>query len=337
MSGSPPPPPPDVPFEASSPPLSWREQRALQEALDSAKTIYRDDIVNFPLSAWNQTLHVSRLESSDGTTASAVRVTIPSVKATVVLKGSSSVAQDWLGQVIVRRVLGPGSVPAARLLEYAGTEWGIAKQGVLKAFPRASGLDRPVLTLMAFVDGVSLDSLAGGVYAPCLLRQLGALCAVDGCIGNFDRMPVGDVFDNDGNCSNALVNHKGQLVAIDTAVGLPVNPAAYVERLRAWLRLPDSQRWPRTIRALETSNVMGGQRGSKHSSFGCFQISLFLYQILSVHVCLRVRTCACMCSFGVKGLLLCGWRNFWKKAVFWRCGDSVRCCSEKMWSACLRI
>lgn len=222
--------------------------------MDQSKKIFREGIVDFPVSAWSKTLYARKLESSDGVVSSAVRVSIPSVKATVVLKGSATVAQDWLGQLLVKSALGPSAAPAARLLEYSNREWEEAKKSVLKNLPQASGLDRPVLTLMSFVDAVPIDSLAGGVYARYLLRQLGALCVVDGCIGNFDRLPVGEMFSNEGNCSNALVDYKGHLVAIDTAVSLPVDGTSYVRRLDAWLKNTPEKKWEQTIAALEQTN-----------------------------------------------------------------------------------
>lgn len=47
------------------------------------------------------------------------------------------------------------------------------KNAVIGVHPAAGKpLDRPVLTLYSLIDGVTLDTLAGGVFTPNLLKQV---------------------------------------------------------------------------------------------------------------------------------------------------------------------
>ncbi len=131
------------------------------------------------------------LASSDGHSSQALRVSLFAARSSLVVKGSSSAARDWLAYHVIERACGPRAAPASRLIEFSDDEWYAVKRGLLARDPLCSrALDTPFFLCSAWVDGTTLDALGGSAFAPELLQQLGALCLIDACLGNSDRLPV---------------------------------------------------------------------------------------------------------------------------------------------------
>lgn len=52
-----------------------------------------------------------------------MRITLAEARTSVVLKGSSTVAQDYAAQLVIARTMGTCHVPHCRLVEYTDPLW----------------------------------------------------------------------------------------------------------------------------------------------------------------------------------------------------------------------
>ncbi len=163
-------PPPPTPDKSINTAPSWRDEQKRKQEKEASEKRFAGGPIKFSPETWAQKpLYAQRLASSNGLPSGAFLVTIPSLSTTIVIKGSQTVAQDYLGQLLVGDVLGERSVPQSRLLTFTdGPEWQLCKTAVIECFPSASGpLDRPVLTVMEWIDSVCIDALGGGLsYTP---------------------------------------------------------------------------------------------------------------------------------------------------------------------------
>jgi len=172
-----PPPPPALPFgPLKTKKKNWREERKKRETLERQSATFFSGPLHFPREAWKEgPLHLARLPSSDGHSSAALRLTLNAIQTTVVVKGSPQIAQEWLGLQCVARSLGTSAAPRCRLVDFSSPEWSLLKKSCFALDPSSTSncLDRPILMVMEWIEGVPVSDLGGGVYLPALLRSLG--------------------------------------------------------------------------------------------------------------------------------------------------------------------
>jgi hypothetical protein len=132
----------------------------------------------------------------------------------------------------------------ASLLAKQKAEWEAKRAAKIAAVARGDTSVDPV-ALLEFVSGPTLLQNAGAIkLGAAEYEALGAMCAVDLVMNNWDRLPVG--FDNDGNLGNVILEPSSSgsgvvCCAIDSCV-TPLEGSAldaFLVRVRSATTNPD--------------------------------------------------------------------------------------------------
>lgn len=175
----------------------------------------------------------SKLNFSSGGSGGVLFVSFNNGKK-LVLKGTMEPAREVFSSRLMRR-LGLGH-PVVRPIGFADAEWRSLEEAMLRLESSLLAderirlkrlLSRPVVLVMEFVSGRPLPdltnpkALAAERYA---LNRLGGVAAFDAWINNFDRLPLGELWNNDGNFGNLMLtslsadNADKTVVAVDSAI-----------------------------------------------------------------------------------------------------------------------
>jgi hypothetical protein len=190
---------------------------------------------------------------------------------TVVLKGSSHIVQELFANRVFEALQVPYvTVPATRVVEYTKREWQTAKATTKQQCQCATtrralhqALDRAFFVVMQFVPGHSLCDLPIDVAKrimlpsttppstpPCCeppqqatrehpvscMQAIGSIVAIDVLLNNWDRLPIGNIWQNDGNAGNIMFDRTSlNAVAIDQTF-TTINRSKYPQRFEQYLQ-----------------------------------------------------------------------------------------------------
>ncbi|GBG23994.1 Actin-fragmin kinase [Hondaea fermentalgiana] len=115
-------------------------------------------------------------------------------------------------------------------------------------------LKQNLLLVMELAAGYTvLPQVASGAIGRSALRRIGQVLALDVLLHNGDRIPIGDLWNNNGNLANVMVSNSGDgaIMAVDNVGSSPTNEQlreGFLHRLHSLLESRKS-----LLRGLETT------------------------------------------------------------------------------------
>ncbi|KAL0482747.1 hypothetical protein AKO1_014253 [Acrasis kona] len=227
-----------------APVIDFDKKRTNKKLVTKGDDVYKQTMTAYKF--WEEKIPWSRLESvqlTDNRESGVFFVEIHQNQCAVIKSCSSLANEVFAGELA--RALGL-SVPRAQLIEYSSSEWGDVRYYV----EQKSGanhrkvqkdLNRAFFFILEYVaNSTSVDQVAAEsnqiFTSESFLLDLGRLFVFDILTNNQDRIPVGDLWCNEGNPGNVLVclSETPHIVAIDnsfTRILSDVKKEQYLQRV----------------------------------------------------------------------------------------------------------
>lgn len=240
------PPPPGSPFSAIPPPPGSPSN------VSNHKTWKPVEITKFEFNfdtepanvdgnlQWDKAIGCSK--APDG---SAGVLFVQLAEGAVVVKGSNSLASEVFATSVARSLGIPG--PRMRVVAMRSEEGKVLKAMIQKLDQfLVYMVDMRYVVIMEYLVGYTLKSIDSTIFAQftgvkenkvTILRQIGALAALDALLNNSDRVPL--IAQNPGNPGNLMFNKtNGHVISLDNSiVSLKGNAlVGYVERVASILQ-----------------------------------------------------------------------------------------------------